>query len=347
MKMLKLAGSSLWTMLLIMTLCSSAFAQQHIVSANNDVMKLTFLGTGAPRPSTERYGPSILVEAGEHRLLVDAGPGMRERLFEVGGFDAISGVDHLLITHLHFDHTVSISSAWLSGWLFGRRVPLKVQGPVGLKSMMEHIAAAYQWDVDYRVMVGVPIEGSELIVDEVSEGVIFNESGLKVTAFQVEHMPIDMKNGKLLGLRGETLGYRIDYKGHSVLFSGDTKTSAQSEILKFGKSVDLLIHEVQVPSPGATAEANLANVSLSVHTTPEQVGYVFNMTQPKMAVYSHIIPPGTTAKSLEAATRPFYKGPLTVANDFMEITLSGDEIIIGERQRQGSGKFEESNVLAK
>ena len=77
--------------------------------------------TGAPRPSTERYGPS-----------------MRERLFEVGGFDAISGVDHLLITHLHFDHTVSISSAWLSGWLFGRRVPLKIQGPAGLKRMMEH-----------------------------------------------------------------------------------------------------------------------------------------------------------------------------------------------------------------
>jgi len=335
------------TLVLMMAVCTSADAKQYTVSSDNDVMKLTFLGTGAPRPSTERYGPSILVEAGDHKILVDAGPGMRERLFEAGGFEAISGIDHLLITHLHFDHTVSISSAWLSGWLFGRRVPLKIQGPVGIKNMMEHMKAAYQWDIDYRVMVGVPVEGSELLVDEVSDGIIFDEEGLKITAFQVEHMPINMQTGKLLGLRGETLGFRIDYKGHSVLFSGDTRTTKKSEIITQGNEVDLLIHEVQVPSPGATAEANLANVSLSVHSTPEQVGYVFEKTRPKLAVYSHIIPPGTTAEGLVGATRPFYQGPLAVAHDFMEITLSGDEIIVGERMKQGDGKFEDSNVLSK
>ncbi|MDG1996285.1 MAG: MBL fold metallo-hydrolase, partial [Emcibacteraceae bacterium] len=208
----------------------TANAEDNPVSADNDIMKLTFLGTGAPRPSTERYGPSIYVEAGDHKILVDAGPGMRERLFEAGGFEAISGVDHVLVTHLHFDHTVSISSAWLSGWLFGRRVPLHIQGPEGIKDMMENIKRAYQWDVDYRIMVGVPKEGTELIVDEVSDGVIFDEGGLKITAFPVEHMPIDVGTGELLGLRGETIGFRIDYKGHSVLFSGDTRSTENSEI---------------------------------------------------------------------------------------------------------------------
>ena len=127
---------------------------------------------------------------------------------------------------------------------------------------------------------------------------------------------------KLLGLRGETLGFRIDYKGHSVLFSGDTRSTEKSEINNVGEGVDLLIHEVQVPSPGATPEANLANVSLSVHSTPEQVGHVFAKTKPKMAVYSHIIPPGTTAAELERDTKPYYDGPLTVAHDMMEIILS-------------------------
>lgn len=322
-------------------------AEENPVSVDNDTMKLTFLGTGAPRPSTERYGPSIYVEAGDHKILVDAGPGMRERLFEAGGFEAISGVDHVLVTHLHFDHTVSISSAWLSGWLFGRRVPLHVQGPVGIKDMMENIKKAYQWDVDYRIMVGVPEAGTELIVDEVSGGVIFNQGGLKITAFPVEHMPINVATGELLGLRGETIGYRMDYKGHTVLFSGDTRSTEKSEINNIGKDVDLLIHEVQVPSPGATAEANLANVSLTVHSTPEQAGHVFATTKPKMAVYSHIIPPGITKDDLLVGTRPYYKGPLTVAHDFMEITLKGDEIIIGERVKQGDGKFEDSKVLDK
>jgi len=328
-----------------LTLFNGVNAQEHQVSPDNDVMKLTFLGTGAPRPSTERYGPSIYVEAGDHKILVDAGPGMRERLFEAGGFDAISGVDHVLVTHLHFDHTVSISSAWLSGWLFGRRVPLRIQGPAGIKDMINNIKYAYQWDVDYRIMVGVPKEGTELIVDEVSDGIIFNEGGLMITAFQVEHMPINIASGELLGLRGETIGFRIDYKGHSVLFSGDTRSTEKSEINKFGEGVDLLIHEVQVPSPGATPEANLANVSLSVHSTPEQVGHVFAKTKPKMAVYSHIIPPGTTAEALERDTKLFYDGPLTVAHDMMEITLTADDIIIGERERQSDGKFEDSKVL--
>jgi ribonuclease Z len=158
-------------------------------------------------------------------------------------------------------------------------------------------------------------------------------------------MPVDLKTRELLGLRGETLGYRVDYKGHSVVFSGDTKTSTKSDILKYGQGVDLLIHEVQVPSPGATPEANLANVSLSVHSTPAEVGFVFAKSRPKMAIYSHIIPPGTTAEDLIKLTRPYYDGPLTVAHDFMEITLSGDEIIIGDREKQGDGKFEDSKVL--
>ena len=79
-----------------LSMVADAAAKNPMVSADNDVMKLTFLGTGAPRPSTERYGPSILIVAGNHRILVDAGPGMRERLFEAGGFEAISGVDHVL-----------------------------------------------------------------------------------------------------------------------------------------------------------------------------------------------------------------------------------------------------------
>jgi ribonuclease Z len=104
---------------------------------------------------------------------------------------------------------------------------------------------------------------------------------------------------------------------------------------------------VQVPSPGSTKEAQLANVSLSVHSTPEQASHVFERTRPRMAVYSHIIPPETTSEQLTQLTRPIYKGPLTVAHDLMEITLVGDQIIIGERGGGGRDAFEKSRVLTK
>ncbi len=85
-----------------------------VFAAEEGDIKLTFLGTGAPRPSHDRFGPAILVEAGDYKIMVDAGPGMRERLFQAGGFEMLTTVDHLLITHLHFDHTISAPGLWLT-----------------------------------------------------------------------------------------------------------------------------------------------------------------------------------------------------------------------------------------
>lgn len=207
---------------------------------------------------------------------------------------------------------------------------------------MANFEEAYRWDIEYRDLVGVPLQGIELDVDDVSAGVIFDQDGLKITAFDVEHMPIDLETRERLDFRGETFGFRVDYKGRSVLFSGDTRPS--ENIVKHGQGLDVLIHEVQVPSPGSSKEAELANVSLSVHSTPEQAGGIFARTKPRMAIYSHIIPPGATAQDLIAATRPVYDGPLTVAHDLMMITI-GEQIEIGERPRQGDETFEESSVL--
>ena len=308
----------------------------------DDEIHLTFLGTGAPRPSKERYGPAILVEAGDYKILVDAGPGMRERLFEAGGFELFTTVDHLLITHLHFDHTISAPGLWLTGWLFGRKTPMKVFGPEGTTAMMANFRAAYAWDIDYRIAVGVHEEGSEIVAEDVEPGVFFDENGLKITAFNVEHMPINVETGESLGLDGATLGYRIDYRGRSVLFSGDTRSTPDSDIIPMGKGVDVLIHETQVPAPGNSPEAKLANVSLVVHSTPAQVAHVFRETQPRLGVYSHIIPPEIGADELLPMTD--YEGEMLVAHDLMTLTI-GDDITIGRAEGRGTDIFTEADVV--
>lgn len=313
-------------------------------AAENDDIKLTFLGTGAPRPSHDRFGPSILVEAGDYKMLVDAGPGMRERLFQAGGFEILTAVDHLLITHLHFDHTISAPGLWLTGWLFGRKEPMRVYGPTGTKAMMANFESAYDWDIRYRTIVGVPKRGSELLVEDVGPGVFFDKDGLKITAFNVEHMPINIETGESLGLEGATLGFRMDYRGHSVLFSGDTRSTPSSEIIPMGKGVDVLIHEVQVPAPGDSPEAKLANVSLSVHSSPDQVAYVFSRTRPRLGVYSHIIPPEIGSDELLGMTD--YDGEMLVAEDLMTLTI-GDEITIGRAEGVGTDIFTESDVVDK
>jgi ribonuclease Z len=313
-------------------------------------IKLTFLGTGAPRPSERRSGPATLVEAGPFRILVDAGSGTREQMFRAGGWELITGLDTILLTHLHYDHMIDVPDITATGWMYGRRVPMKVYGPRGTREMSDHFSAAFRWDHDMRELVGIPMAGSKIEAEDIGPGVIFDKDGLTITAFEVEHMPIDVATGERLKFAdgsefyGQTLGYRIDYKGRSVLFSGDTRSTAASQILNHGQSVDVLVHEVQVPSKGSSKEARLANMSLSVHSTPEQVGLIFDKTRPRMAVYNHIIPPDTGADELNRETRPYYKGPLTVAEDFMTITIA-DKIEVGQQARGGTHVFERAKVV--
>src|SRR3982074_1264774 len=97
---------------------------------NAPIIKVTLLGTGTPQPLMERFGPSILVQAGSKTLLFDAGRGCLQRLRQLNlGYDTI---DALFFTHLHSDHIVGLPDLWLTGWLITKRNnPLPVFGPKG------------------------------------------------------------------------------------------------------------------------------------------------------------------------------------------------------------------------
>ena len=316
--------------------------QAKISNAQEYDIKLTFLGTGAPRPSPKRYGPSILLEAGDTKLLVDAGPGMRQRIFQAGGFELLTDIDTVLITHLHFDHTIELPNLWLTGWLFGRKKNMQVYGPEGTEEFMNHFEQAFDWDLRYRYLTNVHVEGSDLITTDIEPGVFYNKNGIKITAFDVAHLPMDPDTEELLGLEGATFGYRVDYKGRSVVFSGDTRSLPGSKIIEISKGVDVLVHETQIPYPGDSKEAKLANVSMIVHSSPEQVAYVFNETRPRLGIYHHIIPPETTRDQLLGMTD--YDGRMEVAEDLMTLMI-GDEITIGMAERMDGQTFLESDAV--
>ena len=328
--------------IITLTILLAFGTQTKVSNAQEYDIKLTFLGTGAPRPSPKRYGPSILLEAGETKLLVDAGPGMRQRVFQAGGFELLTDIDTVLITHLHFDHTIDLPNLWLTGWLFGRKKNMRVYGPEGTEEFMGNFEKAFDWDLRYRYLTNVHVEGSDLITTDIEPGVFYNQNGIKITAFDVAHLPLDPETEELLGLEGATFGYRVDYKGRSVVFSGDTRSLPGSKIIEISKGVDVLIHETQIPYPGDSKEAKLANVSMIVHSSPEQVAYVFNETRPRLGIYHHIIPPETTRDELLGMTD--YDGRMEVAEDLMTITI-GEEIIIGQAEIMDGQTFLESDAV--
>jgi len=297
-----------------------AGAATHEAGAETQpALRVVLLGTGNPRPSLERFGPSILVEAGGRDFLFDCGRGATQRLYQQK--IPFNAADALFLTHLHSDHTVGIADLWLTGWVMGRSVPLRVWGPTGTSEMMAHLQKAYAFDVHTRRDVDeqLPGQGAVIQAHDIEQGVVYERDGVKVTAFTVDH-----------GVVKPALGYRVDFAGHSVVLSGDTRYS--ENLIRFAQGADVLIHEVlDLESYGAADKIYSPKQIQKVidhHTTAEQAGVVFSRVKPRLAVYSHIVPPD--APNLIAATRKNYAGPLEVGEDLMSIDI-GERIEVHRR----------------
>jgi ribonuclease Z len=264
-----------------------------------------------------RFGPSTLVEAGGRKYLFDAGRGALQRLHQMG--IRWRDVDGVFLTHLHSDHVVGFPDLWLTGWLVGagRNRPLDVWGPAGTKRMTSHLTQAFEFDVRIRASDDrAALEGASLVTKEVGEGVVFDREGLKITAFLVDHAPVE-----------PALGYRIDYGGRSVVLSGDTRVSPN--LVRYARDVDLLVHEVASPESFARTGLPPERVTsvIAHHVTPEEAGEIFDKTRPKLAVFSHIVQPTATAEDLLPATRRNYAGRVEVGEDLMVIEV-GEEITV-------------------
>ena len=288
-----------------------------------DLFRVTLLGTGAPPPTLDRFGPSTLIEVGDHKFIFDAGRGAMERLFQLGiSFSEITGI---FLTHHHSDHVVGFPDLWLTGWIgrpWGqRKQPLQVWGPEGTRQMMEHLPLAFAVDIRVRSK-NYPPEGVKLVSQEIKEGVVLDFDGIRVTAFEVDH------GGEAL----PAYGYRIDYQGHAAVLSGDT--TFNENLIRHAQNTDVLVHEViAVAGTAAESPEQLRRIG-SNHTTPDQAGEVFSRVQPKLAVYNHLLLfGGATALDLIPATRKKYSGPLIVGEDLLQI-LIGESI---ETRRFESG----------
>jgi len=296
-------------MLIVILIFSKEFAV-----ARDDLFKVTLLGTGTPVPSAERFGYSTLVEAGEQRLVFDFGRGVAIRLAQLKV--PLGSINAHFLTHFHSDHTNGLPDLWLTGWLrppYGQRnQPFLIYGPKGLRELTSGLTAAYARDIAMRVEdEKSPLSGVTFDAHEIEAGVVYEKEGLRVSAFDNDH------GDKVK----PSLGYKIQYKGKTIVLSGDTKYS--EEVIKQSTNADLLVHCVTVIPPDLLRQFPQYQAVYDHLSSPEQAAKVFNAASPKQVVFSHIgLNGNSTIEDLLARTRAIYSGPLKVGEDLMVFDLS-------------------------
>ena len=270
------------------------------------------LGTGGPSIGGPRAEAGLLVVAGSEILLFDCGHGIPDHLAQINRLY----VNKVFLTHLHSDHTEGLPVLWMNwdAWVSRGTTPLSVWGPgrgpdqpAGTADLTAQLANAWATDTHIRrdVVEHLPGAGITIQTTEImSDGVVYQNNGVTVTAFLVDHGPVK-----------PAFGYRVDYQGHSVVFSGDTKPS--DNLVQHAKGADVLLHEVLVTD---TSGNPTNNPIVAYHSSPEQAAGIFQQVAPKLAVYTHIV--GAANQALIDRTRAAgYTGPLQLAQDLMLIEI--------------------------
>lgn len=279
-------------------------------------IRVHLIGTGGPELTPKRLGISALIDANGQKLLFDVGRGALQNIY-LSRIDP-RDVTKIFLTHMHNDHIEGLPSMWITPWFLLRRTKkLEVWGPEGTKQMVEGMRLMYEHDLNHRVSELLKREYLDINVLEIQPGLVYDNAGIKVTAFPVEH-----------GDGNPAFGYRIDASGRSVVMSGDT--TFNENVVKFGTGADLLISNV-VAFSERMMNAGLARPVLDKLTTAEQGAEIFTKAKPRLALYTHIVkaelPPGEQGDAIiiKRTREAGYIGPLAIGHDRMIIDI-GDEI---------------------
>ena len=246
-------------------------------------MRLTTIGTGTSSPHPTRVASSLLVEAGDVRLLVDCGSGAMHRMATLGL--RWQDITHVALTHFHADHIadlVMLVMAWRWGELPPREKPVTLYGPTGTGELMEKLAALYG---PWMLSPGFPLTVRDLLPDEI----VSLPSELTLSPHPVPHTT-------------ESVAYSIVHGGRRLVYTGDT--AFDESVGSWATDCDLLLAECSLPDA----------LAVPTHLTPRQAGALAAIAKARRLVLTHFYAP-VEAVDIAAEVAEHYAGPLVLATD--------------------------------
>ena len=246
-------------------------------------MRLMVIGSGTISLSPTRGCAAYLVEAGELRILLDAGPGAAHTMAR-HGMDWW-GVTHIVLSHFHLDHISDLPVlifAFRHARLEPRTAPLTIIGPPGTKDLIARWAAALG---DWLQSPGFPLE----IVEPELEVPAMLPCGVTLTSRAVPHTT-------------ESVAYSVEHDGRRLVYTGDTGEDTSLGVWAAG--CDLLLAECSLPD----------SMPVPIHLTPSQTAALAAVAAPGLLVVTHMYPP-LEGIDLRAELGARWAGPTVIATD--------------------------------
>jgi ribonuclease Z len=227
------------------------------------MIRLTFLGTAAARPTVGRNVSGLAVQREGDLFLFDCGEGTQRQMMRYAtGF----GVQALFVTHVHADHLLGIPGLLRTMVLQGRTEPITLYGPVGSARTLRDVVALGGERIGFGVELVECGEGEGMQSDEYGIHAFEVEHGTSAVGWALVEKPrlgrFDVDRARELGVpdgalfgrlhRGEDV--EVDGRtiraadlvgaarpGRSVVYAGDTRPSPKT--VQRARGADVLIHE--------------------------------------------------------------------------------------------------------
>ena len=324
---------------------ASATARDNSILLGEDALRVAVCGSSAPLQSVNRAKACVAVFAGGKFYIVDVGPESVENLVRWG--IPLSKIGGVLLTHFHSDHIGDLGELNLQTWAAGRPAPLPVYGGPGVEGVVAGFNAAYRLDQGYRtehhtervmpastwpltarvVDLGEPTPAKDRVATVLETG------DLRITAIEVDHAPIT-----------PAYAYRFDYRGRSVVVTGDLKF--HPPLAAAAKGADILVSEAIARSmvealqrgtagAGRQQQATILHDIQDYHLSPREAAQIAERAGVKLLVFYHLLPAPDSAlarRLFADDVREVRRGEWAMAADGSLYTLpiGSDRITQGE-----------------
>ncbi len=289
-----------------------------------DGLQVFMCGTSSPLPDPGRAQACVAILAGESLYLVDAGAGSAQ--VATLGRLPLERLEAVFLTHFHSDHIAALPEFNLNSWVAGRPRPLSIFGPPGVSEVVDGLNDVYRLDQTYRVAHHgeqlLPPDLGAMEANLMQAGTVLDLGDLTITSFEVNHDPVR-----------PAVGYRFDYRGRSVVISGDATITPG--LVDAASGADLLLQDaLSLPIiktlEQASAGSRMERIFFDIQEYHAHTGDLSALVEQggvrQLALY-HLVPPPSNALFEKIFSRELPEGTI-VSEDGMifELPAGSEEV---------------------